>query len=150
MKKMAKFTALVVMLLVVTLLAGCGGGASVKRINGLAPTEVVQTFFNAVKNNSIGEAVAYVTPDSRSDAKAVMNLGSLSDLKKYNLFSVKEVAREGNYAVVVATLQEQGSVKFSVKPVGLEKLNGEWYLVDFDSIYTDAKYKALEALMSRI
>lgn len=150
MKKFTKITALVVMLVLVGLLAGCGGGSAAKRITGLAPAAVVETFFNLVKSSSTNDATAYVSPASRSDVKAVMNLSSLSEIKNSNLLSAKVVAQQGNYAVVSATMQAKDSFKISVKPVGLEKIDGEWYLVDFDSIANNAKYQVLQGLMSKI
>lgn len=153
-KKSLKILAVVSMLLLVALAAGCGGGSGAKRINGLEPDGVVKTFFDAAKNNKIKDAGAYISPASSGDAKTVVNFltgdSGLSQLKKSNLMSVKQAAREGNYAVVVATLQEQDSFKFTVKPVGLEKIKGEWYIVDFDQIYNNAKYQVLENLLDNI
>jgi hypothetical protein len=41
-------------------------------------------------------------------------------------------------------------MEVTIKPVGLEKVNGEWYIVDFDQIYNDTKYKVLQQLMANI
>ena len=67
----------------------------------------------------------------------------IADLKGQKLIHVKEAASQGNYCVVVATLQGQDSFAVKVKPVGLEKINGEWYLVDINKIYQSAKYELL-------
>lgn len=155
-KQLLKATSLMAILVMVALLAGCGGGGSAaKRLTGLAPDAVVQAFFDAAKNNRLNEAALYVTPDSRRDTRAVIDFLSgqngLAELKQANLITVKKVAEQGNYAVVLATLQpEPNSFNLSVKPVGLEKIDGEWYIVDFNNIYENAKYKVLEQLLKNI
>ncbi|VBB08353.1 Hypothetical protein LUCI_3625 [Lucifera butyrica] len=139
-------------LLVSLLAAGCGGGGG-QRIMGLSPSDTVKTFFDAAKNNQMSAAALYVSPSS-ANAQAALNYMSgqnnLSNLQNYNLLSLNKVAEQGNFSVVVATLQEQNSTKFTVKPVGLEKINGEWYIVDNNQIYSAAKYSILAQLLSKI
>mgnify|MGYP000960447949 CR=1 FL=1 len=135
--------------------AGCGGGSGVQRISGLSADGVVQTFYDSAKAGRLNEAALYVSPASTSNPSTVIKYltgqGGLQELKTSNLLSLRKVAEQGNYAVVVATLQaEQNSLKITVKPVGLEKINGEWYIVDFDKIYSDAKYSVLQRLLSNI
>lgn len=142
------------MLLLLALAAGCGGGG-VKRIMGLAPAEVVKTFYDAAKNGNTAEAALYLSPDAAGNMEAVTKslTGKLSlkDLRDANLLSVKEVARQDNYAVVVATLQRaQNSADVIVQPVGLEKINGEWYIVNPDKIYHDVKYQVLAQLLQKL
>lgn len=151
-KKSLKTVAVVCLLLIVVLVAGCGGGSGAKRITGLSPDGVVKTFFDAAKNNKMNDAGAYISPTSAGDAKTVVKFmtGDLDQIKKSNLISAKLAGQQGDYAVVATTLQEQDSFKFTVKPVGLEKINGEWYIVDFDQIYRDAKYKVLQQLLANI
>lgn len=143
------------MLLVILVVAGCGGGSSAKRVSGLAADGVVKTFFEAAKAGDLSEAALYVSPDSKSNISTVKKFMTgqfgLDQIKDANLLSVKKVAEKGDYAVVLTTLQEkQGSMNISVKPVGLMKVSGEWYIVDADQIYTDAKYKALQQLLANI
>ncbi|MPM46571.1 hypothetical protein SDC9_93275 [bioreactor metagenome] len=144
------------MLLVILVVAGCGGGgSSAKRISGLAADGVVKTFFEAAKAGELSEAALYVSPDSKNNISTVKKFMTgqfgLDQIKDANLLSVKKVAEKGDYAVVLTTLQEkQGSMKVSVKPVGLMKVSGEWYIVDADQIYTDAKYRALQQLLANI
>nr|WP_092074059.1 hypothetical protein [Dendrosporobacter quercicolus]NSL47784.1 hypothetical protein [Dendrosporobacter quercicolus DSM 1736]SDM76436.1 hypothetical protein SAMN04488502_10756 [Dendrosporobacter quercicolus] len=153
-KKSLKTLAVAGLLLFVMLVAGCGGGSNAKRITGLEPDGVVKTFVDAAQNSKMKEAGLYISPASSGNAKTVVKFltgdSGLAQLKKSNVMSVKQAAREGNYAVVVATLQEQDTFNFTVKPVGLEKIKGEWYIVDFDQIYNDAKYQALEKLLNSI
>lgn len=153
-KKYLRTLAALSLLLFVLVIAGCGGGSDAKRLNGLAADEVVKTFFDSAKNSKVKEAGLYISPASSGDTKTVLKFltgdSGLGQIKKSNLMSVKTAAQEGDYAVVVATLQEQDSFKFTVKPVGLEKIKGEWYIVDFDQIYTGAKYKVLQRLLENI
>lgn len=157
MKKTWKTLLAVSMLLVILVAAaGCGGsGSSATRVLGLNADGVVKTFFEAAKAGKINEAALYVSPDSRSNSETVKNfltgdLG-LDQIKEANLLSVKKVAEKGDYAVVLATMQDkQGSMRVTVKPVGLIKVSGEWYIVDADQIYTDAKYKILQQLLANI
>ena len=147
---------LVVSILVIVLAtAGCGGGSGVQRVSGLSSDDVVKTFFNAAKSGQLNEAALYVSPSSKNDPRTVMKyltgLSGLEELKNANLLSLKKVTEQGNYAVVVATLQpEQNILGLTVKPVGLEKINGEWYIVDFNKIYQDSKYQLLQQLLSKI
>jgi len=155
LKKSVKTMLVFSLLTILLVIAGCGGGgSSVQRVKGLTPDGVVKTFFTAAKNNKMTEASLYVSPASKSDAQTVLKFltgqSGIEQIKKSNLFSVKLVAQQGDYAAVIATLQEQDSLKFTVKPIGLEKINGEWYIVDFDQIYNDAKYKVLQQLLSNI
>jgi ABC-type glycerol-3-phosphate transport system substrate-binding protein len=141
------------MLVLVILVAGCGGSGG-KRVPGLSATETVTTFFDAAKNNRMSEASLYVSSASKNDPKTVLKFmtgqSGIQEIKNANIASIKQVAQQGNYTAVIVTIQEQNSFKMSVKPVGLEKINGEWYIVDFDQIYNDAKYKVLLQLLSNI
>lgn len=135
--------------------AGCGGGSGLHRATGLSADGVVRTFFDAAKAGRLDEAALYVSPTTVSDPTVMVKYftgqSGLDSLKNANLLSLKKVAEQGNYAAVVATLQpQQGSLNVVVKPVGLEKIDGEWYIVDFSKIYSDAKYAILQQLLSRI
>ena len=156
MKKAWKSLFAVSMLLIVLLVAGCGGGSgsTAQRVLGLAADSVVNTFFETAKAGNLNEAALYVSPDSKQSAQTVKNfltgqLG-LDQIKEANLLSVKKLAEKGDYAVVLATLQDKTSMKITVKPVGLIKISGEWYIVDADQIYSDAKYKILQQLLANI
>lgn len=144
------------MLLVVLLIAGCGGGTEtgLQRIMGLNTEDTVKTFFEAAKNNRMNEASLYVSTASKTNAQTVLNFmtgqAGMEQLKKSNILSIKQITQQGNYAAVVVTIQETNSFKITIKPVGLEKVNGEWYIVDADQIYTDAKYKILQQLLSNL
>ena len=145
----------VVSLLLLLLVSGCGGGQTQSaRINGLSADGVVKTFFEAAKAGKYNEASAYIAPGSTNPKaliKYISGKPELDQLKKANLLSLKKVAEEGNYSVVVATFQTtDNSLSLAVKPIGLEKVNGEWYIVDFDKIYQDAKYRLLQQLISNI
>lgn len=145
----------IAMLLIVAVTAGCGGGSGAHRPSGLAADAVVKSFFDAAKANKLNEAALYVSPDSANDTRVVMKYvtgqSAVKELKDSNLLSVRKVAEQGDYAVVMATLQpEANNFKVSVKPVGLTRVNGEWYIVDFDTIYQDAKYKVLQQLLANI
>jgi hypothetical protein len=141
--------------LVITLLvtAGCGG-SDVTRQPGLSPEQVIHSFFDAAKGNRMNEAALYVSPTSASDTKTVLKFvtgQSSTTIKTSNLLSVKLVAQQGNYAAAVATLQqEQNSLNLIIKPVGLEKIDDEWYIVDYDQALREAKYKVLAQLLTRI
>jgi hypothetical protein len=134
--------------------AGCGGGSDAKRISGLSTEGTVKTFFDAAKAGKMNEAGLYVSPTSKANNQTVLKFITGQDakqIKKANLLSVKPVSQKGNYAVVLATLQnQQDSMDLTVKPVGLEKIDGEWYIVDADQIYNDAKYNLLQQLMEHI
>ena len=142
------------LLMVVMLVAGCGGGSGAQRIAGLTTDGVVKTFFDAAKNGRMNEAALYVSSASKSDPQTVFKFmtgqAGVEQIKNSNIFSIKQVTQQGNYAAVIVTLQEQNTFKMTIKPVGLEKVNGEWYIVDFDQIYTDAKYKVLQQLLANI
>ncbi|HWR06805.1 hypothetical protein [Sporomusa sp.] len=147
-----KFVLFAVLIMALLVTAGCGGGADLTRQSGLSPEEVVHTFFDAAKGNRMNEAALYVSPASVSDTKTVLKFvtgQSSSSIKNSNLLSVKKVAQQGNYVATVATLQqEQNSLGFEIKPVGLEKIDGEWYIVDYDQALRDVKYKVLAQLLS--
>jgi len=144
------------LLMVVLLIAGCGGGSGsgIQRIAGLTIEGTVKTFFDAAKNGRMNEAALYVSAASKSDPQTVLKFMTgqtgVEQIKNSNIFSINQVAQQGNYAAVVVTLQEQNSFKLTIKPIGLEKINGEWYIVDSDQILTDAKYKVLQQLLGNI
>ena len=144
MSKLKLHITTVVMLLVsIFALAGCGGGgAGAPRINGLTPDGVVKTVFNEVQTDRMNDAKEYLAPDTTGDN------ASIQAMKNSKLISVKTVANQGNYAVVVATMQQENSTNFSVKPVGLEKINGEWYILDVNNIYNNTKYALLQKLLN--
>lgn len=142
-------------LLLVLLIAGCGGSESgVQRIAGLTTVDTVKTFFDAAKNNRMNEAGLYVSAASKNNPQAVLKFMTgqtgMEQIKNSNILSIKQITEKGDYAVVVVTIQEANSFNMTIKPVGLEKVNGEWYIIDFDQIYTDAKYKVLQQLLSNI
>ncbi|SDF05238.1 hypothetical protein [Sporomusa acidovorans] len=147
---------ILIMVLLVTLVvaAGCGGGSELKRQPGLSPEEVVHSFFDAAKGNRMNEAALYVSETSKGDMKTVLKYvtgQSTATIKNANLLSVRQVAQQGNYAAAVATLQqEQNSLGIVFKPVGLEKVDGEWYIVDYDQVFRDAKYQVLAQLLKSI
>lgn len=155
-RKLWKLAAIASLALLVLLAAGCGGGDSgAKRITGLTADGVVKTFFEEAKAGDLNAAALYVSPSSTNDPRVVMKYltgqSGLNDLKNANLLSLTKAAEQGNFAVVVATLQtQQNSLNITVKPVGLEKVNGEWYIVDFDKAFQDAKYQALAQLLSKV
>lgn len=142
------------LLLIIALVAGCGGGSGLQRVPGLSPTETVTTFFDAAKNNRMEEASLYVSAASKSDPNTVVKFmtgqSELTQIKNSNIMSIKQVAQQGNYAALLVTTQEQNTFKINMKPVGLEKVNGEWYIIDFDQIYRDAKYKVLQQLLANL
>lgn len=151
-----RFRILVVvsMLLITALLGGCGSSGA-HRVAGLSTDGVVRTFINAAQNNKMDEAALYVSPSSVTDSKAVLNFmtgqDGLAAIKNANILSLKQVAQQGDYAVVVATLQQApNTAKVLIKPVALEKINNEWYIVDVNKVYADAKYKVLAQLLSNI
>ncbi|MCX7780279.1 MAG: hypothetical protein N2491_05065 [Negativicutes bacterium] len=152
-KKSTKWMIALLTLLILALTAGCGGSGA-HRPSGLAPDAVVKNFFDAAKANKMNEASLYVSPDSVSDTKVIVKYvtgqSEISELKNANLLSVEKVAERGDYAVVLATLQQTNSVKLSWKPVGLTRINNEWYIVDKDTIFQDAKYKILQELLAKI
>lgn len=149
-----KFILVALLSLVLLVTAGCGGGSDLTRKSDLSPEEVVHTFFDAAKSNRLNEAALYVSPTSVSDTKTVLKYvtgQTSSSIKNANLLSVTKVAQQGNFAATIATLQqEQNSMGIVIKPVGLEKIDGEWYIVDYDQAFRDAKYKVLAQLLSSI
>lgn len=154
-KKLLTLALFASLALLVLLAAGCGGGNGAQRITGLTADGVVKTFFDEAKAGHMDDAALYVSPSSTNDPRVVMKYltgqSGLDDLKNANLLSLTKAAEQGNFAVVVATLQtQQNSLNITVKPVGLEKLNGEWYIVDFDKALQDAKYQALAQLLSKV
>ncbi len=148
-----KFVLVAVLMMILVVTAGCGG-SDVKRPSGLSPEQVVHSFYDAAKAKRMNEAALYVSPASINDTQTVLKYvtgQSGATIKKSNLLSVKIVAQQGNYAAAVATLQsEQNSLSLTVKPVGLEKIDGEWYIVDYDQVYRDAKYRVLAQLLKGI
>lgn len=149
-----KFILVAVLMMIMVVTAGCGGGSEVKRPSGLSPEQVVHSFYDAAKGNRMNEAALYVSPTSVGDTQTVLKYvtgQSSSTIKDSNLLSVKLVAQQGNYAATVATLQSaQNSLSITIKPVGLEKINGEWYIVDYDQVFRDAKYQVLAQLLKGI
>lgn len=155
LKKAINSLLVITLLSVVVLAAGCGGGSqNLQRITGLGPDSVVKTFFNAAKNDKMDEASLYVSPASKGDSRTVLKFmtgqSGLEQIKNSNLISVQQVASKGDFAVVLATLQLQNTLNLTVKPVGLEKIDGEWYIVDTNQGLTEAKYKILQQLLSSI
>ena len=138
--------AIVLLLVSIFALAGCGGGSSTAnpRLTGLSPDGVVKTVFNEVQANQMNDAKQYLAPNTSGDTASVQTM------KNSNLISVKTITTQGDYAVVVATMQQQNTTNFSVKPVGLEKINGEWYILDTNNIYNNAKYALLQKLLGNI
>lgn len=148
---------LVAILMITVVLAGCGGGSgsNVKRVSGLAADNVVKTFYDAAKNNKMQEAGLYIAPDSQQNASALLksltNQKDLAQIKNSNLLSVKVLSQQDKYAVALATMQMQSdSLNIIAKPVGLEKIDGEWYIIDAERVYRDAKYNILRKLMENI
>ncbi|MBP2644630.1 MAG: hypothetical protein H6Q75_70 [Firmicutes bacterium] len=147
---------LVIGILVLSLVAaGCGGGNGAQRISGLSSDSVVKTFFDAAKAGQLNQAGLYVSSSDTNNPQTVLKYltgqQGLAELKQANLISVKKIAEQGNYSVVLATLQsEQNSMALTVKPVGLEKINGEWYIIDLDKVYKDSKYLLLQELLKKI
>lgn len=150
MKKFSLFSAFV--LVFSFLLAGCSGPAA-QRIPELAPDSVVKTVYDAAKNNRLTEAALYISPESLADTSpysALTGQNDVTSLKNTNLLSVNQITQQGTYAVVVATLQQQDNLAIQVKPVGLEKVGGEWYIVDMSKIYKEAKYQLLAQMLLSI
>lgn len=142
------------LLILVLLVAGCDSSkSSESRVPGLTAESTVKNFFEAAKNDHINEASSYVSPVSKSDPQTVIKFMTgqtgVDEIKNFDIFSIVQVAQQGNYSAVVATIQNQKGFKI-VKPVGLEKIKGQWYIVDVDQIYTNSKYKVLQGLLSNI
>lgn len=152
LRKMPKLLMLVSFVIFAMAIAGCGGGPGAQRIAGLSPENVVRTFFDAAKNNNLNEAALYVSQTSKNDPQTVLKYVTgqtdVQQLKDANLLVVKQVAAQGDYAVVAATLEKSGS--YQVKAIGLERVAGEWYIVDFNQILNNAKYDILRTLLSKI
>lgn len=156
MRKIWGLTLILIML--AGLIAGCGGGGGgtkAQRITGLTPEKVVVTFHERAKNQKYEEASLYVSLTSLEAIKGVGNflrhdLG-LSDVLTSNLLSAKLMGEKGDYAVVLATFQDgTNSTKISVKPIGMEKVKGEWYIVDNKTIFQNAKYRLLQDLIDDV
>ncbi|MBP2663192.1 MAG: hypothetical protein H6Q71_1140 [Firmicutes bacterium] len=151
-----KFLTVAVLMMALLLTAGCGGGndSNLTRQANLSPEAVIQNFFEAAKSSRMNEAALYVSPTSVGDTQTVLKFvtgQSSATIKNANLLSVKIVAQQGNYAAALATMQtEQNSLNLVLKPVGLEKINGEWYIVDYDQIFREAKYQVLAQLLKGI
>ena len=149
-------TIMVAMVIMTALLAGCGGGggATVQRVAGLGPDGVVKAFVAAAKADKLDEAGLYVSPTTKSDPRAIAGFLSgtngLGDLKTANVAAVKVVGQSGDYAAVVLTLQQENTFKITVKPVGLERIKGEWYIVDVNQVYQNSKYSVLAELLKKI
>jgi len=137
-------TAVVILLVSIFALAGCDGSTGAPRITGLAPDAVVRTVFNAVQTDRMNDAKEYLAPNTVGDNS------SLQAMRNSTLLSTKTVASQGDYAVVMATMQQQNSTNFSVKPVGLEKINGEWCILDVNNIYSNAKFAILQKLLGNL
>lgn len=143
------------MLLMFTIFIGGCGSSGAQRVAGLSADAVVRTFVDLAKQNKLSEAALYVSPSSTADSTAVLNFmtgqDGLSAIKNATILSLNQVAQQGNYAVMLATLQQEpNSMKLIVKPVALEKIDNEWYIVDINKVYTDAKYSVLAQLLSKI
>jgi len=144
------------LILLAGIMAGCGGnGTTLHRVKGLAPEKVVSTFYERAKSQELEEAALYIAPTSLTAISGVggflKNDLGLSDVLSSNLLMAKPIAEQGGFAVVLATLQDGlNSTRITVKAVGLEKIDGEWYIVDTNTAYRDAKYKALVSLLENI
>jgi hypothetical protein len=154
MKSKIKLFLTLSVLMVTFLISGCSDSGA-QRVQGLSSDEVVKTFFEAAKAGRMNEAGLYVstspTNDPRTVIKYLSGQSGLEELKNANLLSLKKVTEQSNFSVVMATLQpEPNSLKILVKPVGLEKVKGEWYIVSADKIYQDAKYQLLQQLLSNM
>lgn len=152
-KKNMRIIAALSLLVLVVLVAGCGGSSGLQRIAGLSAEDTVKTFFDAAKNSHMDQAALYVSAASKSDPQTVLKFmtgQSVAQIKNSSILSIKQLAQQGNYAAMVVTTQEQNSLNLTIKPVGLEKVNGEWYIIDADQVFKDAKYIILQQLLSKI
>jgi hypothetical protein len=143
-------TAIVIMALFV---GGCSGTA--ERVRGLEPEAVVKTAFEAAKSKKIMQAAAYVAPGTLTDVDAatitkLLTGFGVDDIKTANLLSVKKVSARGDFAVVVATIHQEDTLKISVKTIGLEKIEDEWYIIPMDRIVQDTKYRLLAELLGGV
>jgi len=139
-----RLTTIVMVLVSMFLLAGCDGGAGAPRITGLAPEAVVKTVFNEVQADHMNDAKEYLAPNTTGDND------SLRTMRDSNLINAKTVANQGGFAVVMATVMQQNTNNISVKPVGLEKINGEWCILDVNNIYNNTKYAVLAKLLGNL
>ena len=144
---------LISMLTMAMIIGGCSGTAG--RVSGLEPEAVVQTAFEAAKSQKMMQAAAYVAPSALDDVELstvtkLLTGFNAAEMKTANLLSVKKVSARGDFAVVVATLHQENTLKISVKTVGLEKIEGEWYIIPMDRIVQDAKYRLLAELLGGI
>lgn len=151
MKKINTATlAVVVTLLLSVMLSGCSGTA--ERKYGLRPEEVVKVAFESARDKKFNQAAAYIAPNALKDKDAnqlaqLLTGLSAKDLSSSNLLSVKPVSQQGRFAAVIATFHQENTLKVSMKAVGLEEIEGEWYIVPNDRIVTNAKYRLLAELM---
>lgn len=149
MKKRNFIFAITAMVLMAILISGCSTG---ERKYGLEPEAVVKTAFQEAKSGRLQNAAAYVAPSALKDGNVsgvskMLTGYSVSELKSANLLSVKQVSSRSNFAVVVATIHRENSLKVGVKTIGLEKIQGEWYVIPTDRIVQDAKYRLLAELL---
>ncbi|HBS59741.1 MAG TPA: hypothetical protein DEA44_10780 [Firmicutes bacterium] len=137
------------------LIAGCGGGGKgMQRLTGLSPEQVVATFQDLAKHQKYTEAALYVSPVSLASLSVSNFLKDdlgLSNVASSNLLSVRQLGQSGDFAVVLATLQDGvNTSNISVKVIGLERIKGEWYIVDNDTIAREAKYRLLQDLINNV
>ena len=140
-------------LAITLLISGCSGTA--ERVYGLEPEAVVKTSFADAKANKLAHAAAYVAPSALADANAsevtkLLTGFAVDDLKTVNLLSVKEVSVQGDFAAVMATFHQENTLKVSVKTIGLERIENEWYIVPVNRIVTNAKYHLLAELIGEL
>jgi PBP1b-binding outer membrane lipoprotein LpoB len=150
LKKSSLIIAMIAMVIMAVFIGGCSGSS--ERAYGLEPEAVVKTAFEAAKSGKVLEAAAYVAPSALTDGDTssvskMLTGFSLKELKTANLLSVKKVSTRGNFAVAVATIHQENTLKIGVKTLGLEKIEGEWYIIPTDRIVQDAKYRLLAELL---
>jgi hypothetical protein len=87
--------------------------------------------------------------DAATITKLLTGFG-VDDIKTANLLSVKKVSARGDFAVVVATIHQEDTLKISVKTIGLEKIEDEWYIIPMDRIVQDTKYRLLAELLGGV
>lgn len=139
-----RITTVVMVLVSMFVLAGCDGSTGAPRITGLAPEAVVRTVFSEVQADHMSDAKEYLAPDTTGDNS------SLQTMRNSNLINAKTVANQGGFAVVMATTMQQNTSNISVKPVGLEKINGEWCILDVNNIFNNTKYAVLQRLLGNM